>query len=207
MAMAIAGVVGRFSKTSPIKRVAIIFSVCGVIAAVFYFFFYSDLVSKGKSLSAEIDAAQTQKADLEAKREKFNNLRREVTELEDRQKVGDKVLPSRIEIHSFLQSLHATAEVSQLNILSFTQRPERVERYYAQIPVRMTITGTYHQLTKFFYELGRMRRIVSVKNVKLSADKYLPESVRLKASFEASTFRFLAPGESSGKSGRGRRKG
>ena len=109
-----------------------------------------------------------------------------------------KVLPTSAEIPSFLQSLHAQAELSGLNILAFEKDAETRQSFYATIPVKMAISGTYHQITKFFYSVGNLKRIVNIQDVLLDKPKKTDQGVRLEAKFVASTFRFIEPAAAAG---------
>ena len=90
-----------------------------------------------------------------------------------------------------------------MNILTFDKQREIKRDFYAEIPVRMVISGTYHQINKFFYSVGRLKRIVNIQNVLLSNPASGPQGVTLQAKFVTSTFRFLD--KSKGKKKRGRR--
>ena len=92
------------------------------------------------------------------------------------------------------------------NILQFVPGKERRQKFYAVIPVKMSISGTFMQINKFFYSVGRLKRIVNIRNLRLGNPKVTNKGVKLRALFQASTFRFLQPGEK-GKKGKGKRKG
>ena len=84
-------------------------------------------------------------------------------------------------------------------MLTFNQLPEVRERYYAKIPVQVAINGAFHQVIRFFYNVGKLKRIVNIQNVKFQFPQGKnTKRTDLKANFMASTFRFLAKGEKKG---------
>ena len=191
--MSIADNIEQFSKL-PVQHKALGFAFVVVfLGVIFYFFFYTELAEKEKRLVRKIGELQTEKETLEKKKREYLTLRNKVLKLEESQKDQLKVLPSAAEIHSLLQSIHAQGELAGLNILSFNQMAEVRERYYARIPVKMAINGSFHQVLRFFYSVGKLKRIVNIQGVKFKAPsrKKTKAKGNLTATFVASTFRFL----------------
>jgi type IV pilus assembly protein PilO len=183
----------KFSKT-PTQHKAIGLALVSVFFGVlFYFVFYSDVDEQSKRLDREIRQLQQDKVSYEEKRVKYDRFRAEVNTLLEEQKELIKVLPVDAEIPAFLQSVHAQGELSGLNILTFEPMPEIMKNFYAQIPVKMVISGTYHQINKFFYSVGQLKRIVNIQDLTLGNPVPTEHGVYLKAEFVASTFRFVAP--------------
>lgn len=207
--MALAGPIEQFSRL-PLKHKLIgLAGVTLLFGVVFYLIFYSDIDTELQSLDREISRLEREVASYEEKKQRYMAFRAEVNNLLEEQKELVKVLPTQAEIPSFLQSLHAQAELIGLTILQFKPSQERRKKFYAQIPVMMSISGTYHQIKRFFYAVGQLKRIVNIGNLNLGKPVPKEHGVVLKASFVASTFRFLEPGagggEKKGKRRRGRR--
>ena len=191
--MALADQIERFSK-APLKHKFLgLLLVTLLFGAVFYFVFYSDMESKISGLDTQINMLRQEVASYEDKKQKYMAFRAEVNKLLEEQKELVKVLPTEAEIPSFLQSLHAQAELAGLNILTFQPGGEQAQNFYAKIPVEMSISGTYHQINKFFYSVGQLKRIVNIQDLTLGGAKELEQGIMLQAKFAASTFRFLAP--------------
>jgi len=56
------------------------------------------------------------------------------------------------------------------------------------VPMRLQITGRFHQIAKFIYEVGKQDRIINMENLELGDPKVEGEDVVLKASCLATTF-------------------
>ncbi len=187
-----AELIEKFSKL-PTQHKILGFVFFSLFAGVlFYFVFYSDLVEQQSLLEKKIGDLKTQKKEYEEKKRRYLAFRGEVSNLLEKQKELTKVLPTKSEIHSLLQSIHAQGELAGLNILTFAQQPEQRLQYYAKIPVRLVITGTFHQINKFFYSVGKLKRIVNIQDLSLKRVQGNGVKPKLKATFLASTFRFLA---------------
>jgi len=190
--MAAAEMIERFSKLPFQHKILGFVFVSVFIGLIFYFMFYSGVVEAVERQENKIRQMEAEKATLENKKRQYLAFRGEVSKLLETQKELLKVLPSKSEIHTLLQSIHAQAELAGLNILIFEQRPEVKEQYYARIPVTMKISGSFHQVNKFFYSVGHLKRIVNVHNLSLKMKKLGKASTgKLSSQFTVSTFRFL----------------
>lgn len=194
----------RITKAPLQHKVGGVAVIMALLAGGFYFLFYSTLAEEAAGLDNKVRDLREEKAQYEQKKQQYMAFRAEVEKLLQEKKELVKVLPTRAEIPSFLQSLHAQAELAGLNILTFDKQREVKRDFYAEIPVRMVISGTYHQINKFFYSVGRLKRIVNIQNVLLSNPTSGPQGVMLQAKFVTSTFRFIDRSKG-GKKGRGRR--
>jgi type IV pilus assembly protein PilO len=193
MALNTADLIERFSRTPTKQKVAVLILITLFFGVIFYFMFYSELITKADALDRQTNALRQEKASYEEKKRQYNSFRAEVMKLLEEQKELIKVLPTDSEIPTFLQAIHAQGELSGLNILTFEQLPEQQKNFYAVIPVRMAISGSYHQILKFFYSIGQLKRIVNISNLSLGAPTGTEQGVVLQANFLASTFRFLQP--------------
>ena len=165
---------------------------CLLLWGVFWYMFYSDATDQVAKLDREVTQLEEEKQGYEDKKQKYLALRSEVKKLEQEQKELIKILPTSAEIPNYLQTLHAQAELAGLNIQTFDRQPEVTEQFYAKIPVRMVINGPYHNIAKFMYSVGRLKRIVNIQDVLLSTPKADAQGkVILTAKFVASTFRFV----------------
>lgn len=185
--------VERFSKAPNSHKAAGLVLVTAFFGAAFYFMFYSDLVDQVTNLDNQVNALEMEKAEYEEKQRRYNAFRAQVHKLLEEQKELVKVLPTNAEIPSFLQSIHAQGELAGLNILTFDQKAESQQNFYATIPVEMSISGTYHQITKFFYSVGKLKRIVNIKDLSLKTPKSTEAGILLNADFVTTTYRFIEP--------------
>jgi len=185
----------KFSKTPTKQKLLGLIALSAIFGLIFYFMFYSDQADSADRLGQQIKQQQQEKLSYQDKQRNYNSFRAEVTKLLEEQKELIKVLPTDTEMPSFLQSIHAQGELAGLNILTFEQGGEDRKAFYASIPVRISISGTYFQINKFFYSIGQLKRIVNIQNLTLSNPWASEQGVMLQANFIASTFRFIAPPE------------
>jgi type IV pilus assembly protein PilO len=70
---------------------------------------------------------------------------------------------------------------------------EKTETFFAKVPMRIDVTGRFHQIAKFAYEIGKLDRIINVENISMAQPKLEGDDVVLKAHCLATTFHMLPP--------------
>ncbi len=101
------------------------------------------------------------------------------------------LLPDQKEIPDLLEKVsHVGAQEGLENVL-FQPRGERKHDFYATIPIRLDVVGTYHRLGTFLDKLSRLNRIIQVDSVAMSRQ----EDAVLKINCGLRTFRFLEESE------------
>jgi type IV pilus assembly protein PilO len=133
----------------------------------------------------------------------LNQFRREKELLEQQLREALAELPEEKNIEDLLQLFQDRALKAGLKIESIEPRAPATERFYAKIPIPMTVKGNYHEIATFFDALGRMRRIVNVSDVQLDAPKDVNGKVILNGRFLVTAFMFVDPTKAGGRPGGG----
>jgi len=138
-----------------------------VLALLYFFFLYTDL---SNAIKAAKDTNQKLKADEAAAGVAYKAYLDDLTKLEEKKassKDLNKVLPETGEMPSFLTNINQQAEVAGLKVKSVTPLDEQAQPYYYRVPVRIEVSGRFHQLAKFFHGVGRLDRIINVENIEM----------------------------------------
>jgi len=120
--------------------------------------------------------------DLPKKREEFAKLEKQL-------KVALNMLPKKSQIPDLLENVSWAGKDSGLEFSIFTPKAESVKQIYAEVPVDISVAGSYRQLLTFLKRVGEMPRIVAVKNLRLS--KQAGESDSLSIQGNVVTYRFV----------------
>jgi type IV pilus assembly protein PilO len=130
----------------------------------------------------------------------LNERRREMDVLEQKLAEALTELPESKDLEELLAQLNDIGKKSGLEIAKVEPGKEAVNggEFFARIPIKMSVSGNYHEIAMFLQELANMRRIVNVNNIKLDGAAEKNEKVILQSTFLATTFRFVTvakPGE------------
>lgn len=167
--------------------------ICSLLGVSYYVMLHTEVATK-------IDRAKTRTTELEAELSRTRQAqasyfadRDELAMRQQKQRELNKVLPVETESAAFLSAIQTVSNISGIDLKSWTPMEEVPQTFFAKVPMRLSITGRFHQIAKFIYEIGRQDRIINVENLELAEPKTEGEDVVLKASCLATTFHLLKP--------------
>jgi type IV pilus assembly protein PilO len=76
-------------------------------------------------------------------------------------------------------------------VVLFRQKPEVFQDLYAEVPVEMSVRGSYHQIALFFDKVRRLDRIVNISDTNMKNPQLVGGQMQVDAAFAATTYRFL----------------
>lgn len=183
---------GSFLTRMPLWGKIAFGGVAVVLAgAVYFLFFDSEITTK---IEREGKRTLELQAQLDTKRDEqvaFLADRDELTMRRAKQKDLNKALPEEAQTSSFLSAIQAVSNVSGVELKAWAPLEERTQGFYAKVPMKVEITGRFHQIAKFMYEMGRQDRIINMENVELGEPAPSGEDVVLKAKALATTFHLV----------------
>ncbi|RJG14833.1 type 4a pilus biogenesis protein PilO [Massilia cavernae] len=166
----------------------------GVMAAVIvagYFLYWSAQfeeqeagAAKEATLRQEYTVKIAEAINLEALQEQKRQVDQYVERLQ-------KQLPSKAEMAALLSDINQAGVGRGLQFELFKPGQVVVRDYYAELPIDIKVTGSYHDIGAFAGDMAHLPRIVTLNNMSLTTAK--DGSLVLDA--VAKTFRYLDPEE------------
>ena len=186
-------IIDKVLKAPPLQRWGGLAALL-VLLTILNFF----LVVRPELATLENQAAQQRVLDsqLQEKSEIAQNLnerRREMDVLQQKLDEALAELPEAADLDELLAQLNEIGRKSGLELSAIEPAPEESAQIYVKIPIKMALTGNYHEIAMFLQSLANLRRIVNVNNIQLGSPTLKAEKVVLNSSFVATTFRFLDP--------------
>jgi len=173
------------------QRVLIVLLIMAALAAGFYFMFYQPQLERHTSLIEERDAAAVQ---LRKNQKIAGNLAVYKAEYEKMQVKLDEALaelPLEREIPKLLTRVGDLAKEKGLEVLRFKPSGEVTKGFYAEVPVELKLSGSYHQAGAFFDAVSKMKRIVNIQNLTMGGAKEVDGRMALNIDCRALTYRFV----------------
>ena len=112
------------------------------------------------------------------------------------------VLPDKTEVSGLILDISKIAVANGLKVRTFEPKAEVIQKFYAEKPIALEVTGHYQQLARFASDLAVLPRIVSLHNIELSLlqQEQQKKDTQIKAAFNSilqmqatvKTFRYLA---------------
>jgi len=152
-------------------------------------------------IASQVGQQRQLEIQLQEKQEIAQNLnerRREMDVLETKLQEALTELPEKKDLEELLAQLNDIGKKSGLEIALVEPVAESPAGFYAKIPIKMNVSGNYHEIARFLFDVSNLRRIVNVNNIKFTSPTVKNEKVTLQSEFLATTFRFLDQGANTG---------
>lgn len=198
--------INRFTKIPVATKLAVLGGVFVVLTAGNYFLWpgISDIQQQTENLRRQLKSKEDE---YTKKQEVANNLdqyKRELEVVEQQLKEALTEMPEEIKIDDLLTQLAELAKKAGLSLRTLNPLTEsKGGPFYYKIPIKMEVTGGYHEIAVFLDSVSKLKRIVNVNNIQFQQPKLKADKVVLTASYLATTFRFA--GEKQGKKKEGHR--
>lgn len=170
----------------------------GLLSAIlvaYFVIFYGDVSTRIEAARAKEQKLKDELSDARKAEFAYQKDMAELTERQQRQRELNKILPVTTEYPAFLSSVQNVANVAGVSLTAWSPIAEAPEQFYARVPMRVELTGRYHQIAKFFHGVGQLDRVINMENISLTDPKLVGEDVLLKAIGLATAFRALEQNE------------
>lgn len=200
---------GKLSKLSKAQKLLIAVAILGALWGCFVWFLYMPQTEQITKLRGDLDSAKTKLARLKNVEKNLRAFKKKYRDTELKFKQALKLLPDKHEIPTLLSSISNLGAQSGLEFLLFQPQKEVNRNFYAEIPLKIEVTGPYHNVATFFDKVSRLSRIVNIGNVKMTAAKAAKtksDTVILKTGCTATTYKFIEAKEEPKKGKKRRRR-
>jgi type IV pilus assembly protein PilO len=187
--------IDRILSLTKAQKVGLLAGIIFLLIGLDWSFFYSPQSLEISRLQEDIENVR---GDLVRKRkltEDIPKLKGQLQGLDRMLKRAVAQLPGRKEIPELLSSISGKARESGLEILIFRPQGETPRDFYAEIPVDIVVRGGFHNVVTFFDEVGRLSRLVNVRNIEMRNPQVNNGQLSVQTSTQAVTFRFLDEAE------------
>ncbi|MEL7297462.1 MAG: type 4a pilus biogenesis protein PilO [Pseudomonadota bacterium] len=183
--------VGRWPLPFRIGAIVLIFAV--VLAAGVYMTIVKD---KQLKLESEQRKEVDLKATFEQKQNKAANYQAYADQLvEMRESFGAMLrqLPGETEIPNLITDISQTGLAAGLEEKLFQPQEEIQRDFYAEKPIKIRLTGSYHAFANFASSVAALPRIVTLHDINIVPDQNRPTTLILDVT--AKTYRYLEEDE------------
>jgi type IV pilus assembly protein PilO len=99
-----------------------------------------------------------------------------------------KILPESEEIADLYSRINQEGTELGLTITAFRPQAHVPQQYYEEWPINMSLAGNYHTLAKFFERVGKLYRIINIRDIKIRSFTNPRSSNTLTVDCVATTF-------------------
>jgi len=171
-------------------RVTVLFGVFLAVVLAGWWFFWADqfdaLENKQQTelrLRDEYVVKKKQAVNLDLYVQRLNEIDRAFGALL-------KQLPNRSEVDSLLVEINQAGMGRGLQFELFKPGPEQVKDFYAELPINVRLTGSYHDFGAFAGDIGKLSRIVTLNNIVIGTNAQSKDGTLVMDAI-TKTFRYL----------------
>ena len=149
---------------TPVKAIVALI-VFGLIMGGGYWFFIKDQYAQ---LERVAQKEQELKQTYERKAYQVANLETFKQQMEEMQETFGALvrqLPSETEVPGLLEDITNTALGSGLSLQEVALQPEVQRDFYAELPINIRVSGSYHELASFVSSVAGLPRIVTLHDL------------------------------------------
>ena len=162
---------------------------------------FEQVQTEQDQLWAEFEQKQHQAANFAAYRAQLKDMERSFGAML-------RQLPGRTEVPNLLVDISQTGNGAGLDEKLFQPGAELKQDFYAELPIKIRLTGSYHAFGNFVSGIAALPRIVTLHDIQIQPELQKSAGTdQLVLDLTAKTYRYLEDDEMSPDSKKGKRKG
>jgi type IV pilus assembly protein PilO len=180
-----------FVRNPTFVKLAVGGALAALVAVVYFVVFYGEVADAIDRQKRQEDVLANDLAQARQGEFAYHKDLAELAERQQRQREFNKILPETTEYPAFLSAVQGVANISGVSLQGWSPLEEVVQKFFARVPMRLALTGKFHQIAKFFYGIGQLDRIINIENISLTQPTAVGEDLQLKVDCLATAFRAL----------------
>lgn len=178
----------KVAALTPQQRVMLFVGTFVCMVAAFYFLQYQPRSEVMATLKTDLAQQETRLGVLKEAAAKLPALQEELARAEAEFAHLLSLLPDQKEIPALLETVSKLGAQAGLENILFQPQAEQAHEFYAVIPIRLDLIGSYHKLGAFFDNMSKLDRILKVENLTMTRQK---EGSVLQVACTLITYRFV----------------
>lgn len=156
-------------RNLPLRWKALL-GVLGLLLVLYFYYFYflQPLLDRQESLGLERNTLEARVAEKEKLVGEMDRYKKGIEELKQEFAVVIQKLPEQKEIPGLMTAISTAGRGEGLEFLLFEPLPPVTREFYAEIPVKITVTGKFAEIRGFFENVAALPRVVNVTDIAVS---------------------------------------
>ena len=174
----------------PFRAGAVAAAFVAVTIGLIYFFVWNDQRPVLQQREAEEQSLRTEFKNKHAKAVNLDVYKQQLKDIERSFGALLRQLPGKTEVPSLLVDISQTGLGAGLSEKLFQPQAEVKKDFYAEKPIKIRLTGSYHQFGEFVSGIAALPRIVTLDDIDIKSDSKDAYD-QLSMELTAKTYRYL----------------
>jgi type IV pilus assembly protein PilO len=158
-------------KLSTSKKILILVVILGAMSGLYFQSFFSPRQEELKILDGDLNKLVKELNESKAITRDYQKFKEQVAKLNEELTNALTQLPNEKEIPEILKTITNLGKESNLEFTLFKPKAEEPQPFYANVPIELTVSGSYHNTGIFFDKVGKLPRIINVVDFNMTRAK------------------------------------
>jgi len=188
-------ILNGYIKLPDYQKILISAGIMLLLGGAYFYFLYMPKME-------ELEESRKKLADLQTKVSQVRAVAETLPKFEAEHKiVGEKLekaltqLPSSDELPKLIRDMENLGRSAGVAFQSLQLGKEVPKAFYAEVPVKLKLTGVYHDIAMFFDKLSQLPRIINVSDIDFGKPKSEEGKMLLDINCVATTYKFIEKGK------------
>ena len=173
-----------------VRALAVAVAYIILTVGLVYFFVWDEQRPELQRRAAEEDQLKAEFRNKHAKAVNLEAYKQQLKDIERSFGALLRQLPGKTEVPNLLVDISQTGLAAGCEEKLFQPQPEQKRDFYAELPIKIRLTGSYHQFGEFVSGIAALPRIVTLHDIEIKPDnKDAYDSLSLELT--AKTYRYL----------------
>ena len=158
----------RWSEIEPKYKFGVLSLACVLIAAGVWYAMVRPMEQQNRDDLAALQGKKAEITQLMPFQARIAQLNKEIENYRQQIEQQKQIVPEDKQIDGFIRLVQAQAHSSGIELRRFTAKPVVTHDFYSEVPFEIEIDGPYFAVVRFFEQIGKMERLVSVSGLNMS---------------------------------------
>jgi type IV pilus assembly protein PilO len=160
-------------------KISILVAIFIIPSLLFYFFMFKPQAEKIDALQKQVNVSSEELKKARGIASQLPKFKKEFDDVQREFEATSVLLPKSQEIPNLLRSISDLGRNAGLDFVKFVPGVEIPKDFYAEIPIDISIIGSYHNLGSFLDKVSKLDRIVTVNNINLDRSSAAKDETEL----------------------------
>lgn len=187
-------ILDKVNKVPVWQKLLLLIILAASIVASFHFSQWKPLDEELARIDGEYSELERRYKEQKAIADDLATFQQNIKKLEEDLRVALTQLPREKEIPTLLRDIYTLGKKSGIEFKTFQPQGEQPKRLYAEVPIKLQLTGSYHEVAVFFDRVGKLSRIVNISDIDAAGTTAKEGGTVLSVNCTATTFMFMGGG-------------
>jgi type IV pilus assembly protein PilO len=155
-------------KGMPLRQKVLALFVLFILVGFAYFsLYYQNALADEERLEQNLASLQVELSQKQKLLEQKILFEKEIAQLQEQLKIAMAKLPEQKEIPGLLISMSEAEGLGGVEFQLFEPLAPVEKEFYAELPVKISLSGVYHDTAVFFEKVAKLPRIVNVSDISM----------------------------------------